>query len=406
VFKTLKRAEYYELMALFFLQGVALAAWFVTLGSVLDAHGMAGLKPWAYACSAVAAFISPLIFGAMADRHASPVKVLRGLALATGAAMALASAAIHYGLNPGVVLGLILLHALCSAPNWSIATAIVFARLQDAKQEFGPVRAMGTLGWMAGCWLVSALGADKTPLAGISGAAVWLLVAGFTFCLPELETPVAVANLKWHERFGLDALTLLRNREHRVVFIATALFAIPIAAFYPYTPANMLALGLTHTSALMSLGQVTEVVSMFCVGALLLKWRLKWIFALGLAAGVVRFALSALDGQFWLLTGVTLHGVSFVFFFITGQIYLEQRVEPAWRARAQALMTLMNSGVGSLVGYLGVGWWFHACVRPMGTGANWPLFWSGITIAVAAVLVFFWVAYPKGDAGKKLEARR
>ena len=397
VFKTLQRAEYFELMGLFFIQGAAMAAWFVPLGTVLDAHGMHHLKPLAFATSALAAFVSPLMFGAMADRHASPVKVLRGLSVATALAMALASAAIHFNLNPWLVLALIQLHAFCTAPNWSIATTSVFARLKDAKKEFGPVRAMGTIGWMAGCWLVSALGADTSAMAGFAGAVVWVLVAGFTFCLPELETPPAATRLTWHERLGLDALTLLRNPEHRVVFITTALYAIPIAAFYPYSPAHMQELGLTHTSAWMSLGQITEIIGMFTVGALLLKWRLKWIFALGLVAGVVRFALSAVNGKYWLLAGVSLHGVSFVYFFITGQIYLEQRVEAAWRARAQALMTLMNNGVGNLIGYLGMGVWFTACGRP--AGANWTLFWSGVSLIVAVVLVFFWGAYPKTSDG-------
>ena len=42
---------------------------------------------------------------------------------------------------------------------------IEFARLADAQKEFGPIRAMATLGWMSGCWLVSALGADAKARA-------------------------------------------------------------------------------------------------------------------------------------------------------------------------------------------------------------------------------------------------
>jgi hypothetical protein len=84
-------------------------------------------------------------------------------------------------------LALIQLHALCSSPTWSISSTIVFARLADAQKEFGPIRAMGTLGWMSGCWLVSALSADTSPLAGYSGAVTWLLVCGFTYFLPVLE---------------------------------------------------------------------------------------------------------------------------------------------------------------------------------------------------------------------------
>ncbi len=70
---------------------------------------------------------------------------------------------------------------------------------------------MATLGWMFGCWLVSALNADTSALAGYSGAVMWLLVGAYTFFLPVLETPKSVEHLTWHERLGLDALTLLKN---------------------------------------------------------------------------------------------------------------------------------------------------------------------------------------------------
>jgi MFS family permease len=391
VLRTIRRAEYAELVALFFIQGAALGMWFVPLSTVLDAHGLHAIKPFAFATSALAAFVSPLIFGAMADRHASPVKVLRGLALATAAAMALASTAIKLSWNPWLVLALIQLHALCSSPTWSISSTIVFARLTDAQKEFGPIRAMATLGWMAGCWLVSVLNADATTLAGYSGALTWVVVAGFTFFLPDLETPKSVLKPTLWQRLGLDALTLLKNPDHRGVFITVALFAIPISGFYPYTPPHLRELGLQRTSAWMTLGQVTEIIAMFMLGGLLLKWRLKWIFACGLSFGVLRFALSAINGQAWLLAGVVLHGCSFTLVFITAQIYLDQRVEAAWRARAQALMALMNGGVGNLIGYLGTGWWFATCARS--TGTQWPIFWGGLAVAVAAVLVYFLAAY-------------
>lgn len=389
--RTLRKAEYLELIALFFIQGAALGMWFVPLSNVLDAHGLHHIKPYAFACSALAAFVSPLIFGAMADRSASPVKVLRGLALATAAAMALATLAIKLGWNPWIVLALVQLHALCSSPTWSISSAIVFARLADAKMEFGPIRAMGTFGWMSGCWVISALNADASVLAGFSGAGVWVIVAGFTYFLPRLETPQSAQHLTWHERLGLDALTLLKHPDHRVIFITVALFAIPLCGFYPFTPPHLRELGFERTSAWMSIGQVTEIIVMFLLGGLLVKCRLKWIIACGLGFGVLRFALSAVNGQGWLLGGVFLHGVSFTLVFITAQIYLEQRVDAAWRTRAQALMALMLSGVGNLIGYLGTGWWFNVCATPDKT--QWSLFWGGLSATVAVVLVYFLAAY-------------
>lgn len=383
--------EYTELTALFLIQGAAMGMWLVPLSTVLDAHGLRAIKPFAFAASAVAAFVSPLFFGAMADRHASPVKVLRWLSLATAAAMALASLAIEQGWNPWLVLALIQLHALCSSPTWSIASSIVFGRLRDAKREFGPIRAVATLGWMAGCWLISALQADASPRAGYNGALTWLVVTAFSFLLPEVDAPKVSGKPTLRERLGLDALTLLRNHDHRVVFITAALFNIPLAAFYPYTPPHLKELGLTHTTAWMTLGQVTEVFAMLFLARLLTNWRLKWILGVGLGFGVLRYALCALNGKGWILLGVALHGCSFTLVFITAQIYLDERVDPGWRTRAQALMSLMTSGVGNLIGYLGVGAWFTANARP--GGENWPVFWGGLAVSVAAVLAYFLLAY-------------
>jgi len=381
-------------MILFFIQASAMAIWFVPLGTILDANGLHLIKPYAYAVNALATVISPLIFGAMADRHVSPARVLRWLATATAIATALVSTAIRGHWNPWLVLLLIQIFSLSYAPMFSISTALVLARLEDANREFGQVRALATLGWMAGAMFISLLGLDRSALAEYLGAVIWALVAIFTYFLPMLEVPASAEHLTWHERLGLDALTLLKDRNTRVVFIASTLFNIPICAFYPYAPTHLHDLGFLHTSAWMSLAQVTELIAMFSLAWLLLHWRLKWIFACGLIFGVLRFALSAMNTNASLLLGVALHGASFVLVFITAQIYLNQRIDTAWRSRAQALLTLMNSGVGNLVGYLGVGWWFDACTREAQT--RWPAFWGALAAFVGCVLMYFLYAY-QGD---------
>jgi len=388
---TLRKAEYAELMILFFIQAAAMAIWFVPLGPILDASGLHQIKPFAFASLALAAFISPLMFGAMADRQVPPAKVLRGLALASSILMAAISTSIHLHWNSWLILGLIQVFYLAYAPMFSISTALVLARLEDAKKEFGPVRALATIGWMCGALLISALSLDRSPFAGYIGAGFWLAVSGFTYFLPTLEVPPAAAHLAWHERLGLDALKLLKDRDTRVVFITTTLFTIPLCAFYPYAPTHLHDLGFAHTSAWMSLGQVTEIVAMFGLAWLLLNWRLKWIFACGLGFGVARFAFSALNTDESLVFGITLHGASFVLVFITAQIFLDQQIDPAWRTRAQALMTLMNNGVGNLIGYLGSGWWFNSCTTD--TGTRWPLFWGGLSATVVVVLIYFLTAY-------------
>jgi MFS family permease len=391
VLTTLHKAEYAELMILFFIQAAAMAIWFVPLGPILDAHGMHAIKPYAFAANALASFVSPLMFGAMADRHVPPAKVLRWLAFATAVTMTVISTTIKDGWNPWLVLALIQIFSLSYAPMFSISTALVLARLEDAKKEFGSVRALATVGWMCGALLIGALSLDRSAFAGYVGAGFWLLVAGFTYFLPALEIPKSAEHLSWHERLGLDALTLLRDRDTRVVFITTTLFNIPLAAFYPYAPTHLHDLGFAHTSAWMSLAQVTEIIAMFSLAWLLYNWRLKWIFACGLALGVVRFALSAMNTKDSLLFGVALHGASFVLVFITAQIYLNHRIDSAWRTRAQALLTLLNGGVGNLIGYLGSGWWFNACTQTNQT--HWPIFWGALAAVVGAVMIYFLAAY-------------
>src|SRR4051794_27475889 len=166
---------------------MALGVWIVPLSAVLKAHQLQGIRSYAFAASALAAFISPLIFGAMADRHASPVKVLRWLSAASAATLFIVASAIQAGWPGGLILLFIQIYALCSAPTASISTAIIFSRLGDARNQFGPVRAAATVGWMGGCWLVSALHADASTLSQYVGAAIWLLVVGFTFLLPTVK---------------------------------------------------------------------------------------------------------------------------------------------------------------------------------------------------------------------------
>lgn len=384
-------SEYAELAALFFIHAMAMGMWFVPLATVLPAYGYGDIKSMVFATSGVAAFVSPLIFGAVADRHFAPVRVLRWLSFATATAMALATTAISHHWGKWAVLALCQLHALCSAPTWSLSTTIVLARLGNAKREFGPIRAMATLGWMVGCWIIGWMSADRSSLAGYGGAVVWVIMTLFTFALPVVNPPAQTERLTWSQRLGLDAWSLLRNRDDRVVFITAAVFNMPLCAFYQFTPVHLQQLGLVKTSSWMTLGQVTEIIAMLGLAGLLTRFRLKYVFLTGIGIAFLRYAFSALDGKHWLLLGVTLHGFAFTLFFITAQLYMEQRIDSAYRARAQALLQFMLGGVGNLVGYLGTELWFQKAT--VGGVTRWPLFWSGLAGAVALIFVLFALIY-------------
>ncbi len=372
--------------------------WAVPLANVFAAYERAHLVPWVLATSAVAAFISPLFVGALADQKLSPTLLLRWLALATGAALALTCTSLALKWNDGLVLLCAQVQALVATPVWSIAGSIIFSQLQDAKKQFGPLRACATIGWMVGCWIVSfVLHADASLLAGFTAAGLWLLVMGLTWTLPIITPGDLQEHRSFRQILGLDALDLLKHRDHRVVFITAALYSIPLAAFYPYTARHLKDLGVQNVSAVISLAQTTEILTMVFLAGVLALFRLKWVFLTGIGVCALRYGLNSLDTLPWVMIGTTLHGLAYTLYFITTQIYLEERIDPKWRVRAQALLYLLMSGVGNLIGYLGGGWWHAFCTHSSIT--NWPKFWLGETILTTAVCVFFALAY-KGRTAK------
>ncbi|MEQ1859442.1 MAG: MFS transporter [Chthoniobacteraceae bacterium] len=382
-------APRWKLATLFFLSGAALGMWNVNFGNVLRTHGLEHIIGYAYACSGIAAFISPLAVGALADQAVSPLRLVRWLAMMTAGALVLMFTAIERGWGVGPVLALALVQAICAAPLFGLCTSIVMAELRDAGREFGPLRSLATFGWMAAGWIVSfVLNADASTVSGYAGAVAWIVTALFTYALPALP-PTARTGPR--DAFGFSALALFRDPNHRVVFLAAALYNIPMAAFYPFTPIHLTHLGVDHATAVMGIGQISELISMFLLAGLIARLRLKRVFLVGVGFGVLRFALCALDTKAWLIAGIALHGFAFTLFFITAQIYLEQRVDPAMRARAQALFSVMLTGVGSFIGFLSNGWWRNACATPLGT--DWPRFWFGVSGAAALVGVWFAVSY-------------
>ncbi|MBL8892890.1 MAG: MFS transporter [Planctomycetaceae bacterium] len=388
-----------ELMGMLFLHGMAMAAWFVPMASILDAANLDSIKPFAFAASALATILSPLFFGALADRSVPPIIVLRWVTLVTAAFASLVAIAIHQQLPSIVILLLLQVQAIFAAPTSSLSGAIVFARLGTGQTRFGAIRSLGTIGWIVGCWATSLLSLDQNPNAFFLSAGLWCGLFGFTWFLPSIprssgtseENRSPRTRMSLRQRLGLDALGLLRDSNHRVVYITAALLAIPFAAFYPYTPRLLADLNFERISAWMSLGQASEVLMLLFMAQVLHRHGFKRIVCTGIFLGVVRYSLYAVSEPLAVLSGVALHGMVFTFTYISTQIYLAERIDPAWQVRAQALLSFMSGGVGNLIGYLAVGGWLTACDGK--DGRAWPMYWGVLACAVLTVFIYFTISF-------------
>jgi len=205
---------------------MATSMWLVPLSRILNAQGFGKLSPYAYGTFALAAFFSPLIFGAMADRQTSPSRVMRWLATISGLTLIPATLSIYYGWPSAIVLLLLQIYAITRRQTTSLASTIVFSRLRDSQRQFGPLRAIATFGWMCGCWLISAVNIDASPNVGYIVAIAWFVLAAFTLLLPHVAPPTG-GPMTFRQRMGWDALVLLNNHDHRIVFLTVALFLHP-----------------------------------------------------------------------------------------------------------------------------------------------------------------------------------
>ena len=382
--------------AMFFIQAHAIALWYVPFSGVLKSYGYEEIVPEAFALTGVAAFISPMLAGALADQHTSPTRILRILAIGIATTLALTFHGIAVGWSGSVILGLFLFQQLWAAPAWSIANTIILNSLDNPEQNFGPIRVWATYGWMvAGLLIGFVLNLDGNIATGYAGAVAWLGVAAFTLFIPNFRPQSKKERPRLKDLLGLETFRLLRIPRNRAVFLTAGLLTIPVAAFCPFVPLQLQDIGLERTSGIMALGQITEAAAMYLLSPMLGRFGLRNLLLAAIAASLLRYEFFALNQPLALIIGVLLHGVCFTFFFIPAQIYIEQHVPKAMRFRAQAMMTLLVGGCGNLIGFMGCGWLRKHCVTAEGT-TDWPVYWTLLNTAILAALGYFLWEWRKG----------
>ncbi len=385
----------------FFLISVAPGLWMTSLPNTLKAQGAEWVLPFAFAASPIAALISPLIFGSMADYRFSAQKLLGVLSLAGAVFLGLAFYALYAGWGPWAYLAFQLMNALISAPMWALLSTVALANLEQPEKMFPLYRLWGTIGWIVAGLMVSLFTLDSSPLAGMAAAGVRVLAGLACLMMPATLPMGERAQSKswlgnWRSYCGLDALVLFKDPSLRVFLITSVLFAVPLAAFYMYAPIQLKEMGDGHPVASMTIGQFTEIIAMLMLSGLMAKGRLRWVLIAAIGFALVRYLLFALAGWTeslpWMWLGIAMHGPCYTFYSVTGQILVNRRVTPGLRNQAQALLGTLSNGIGGLTGSLFCGLYYQ---KTIGLVSGWVFFWSGLAMMVFACGVYFYTRYER-----------
>lgn len=388
--KQYKKGTFPLLWVVFFFHGMAPGFWVPSLTNVLKAQGLESWVAWAFAVPPIASLISPLVGGALADERMSAQKLMGWSSLLGAVSIVFAFGVLDLGWNPVWFLIGLAVYALVSGPTWGLMATISLTHLTHGERHYPMVRVGATFGWMGAGFLISyVLHSDDTLVSGYA-AGVTRVVAGLlAFYLPS--TPPLGLGKSWKSALGLGGFKLFKNRDHAVLFSVTGLYSVPLVAFYMYSAELFKALGNKAPTASVSVAQWSEVVAMFLLGAMMVKYRLKTLLMWGLGLSVLRYAMSGYAGLSgvisWHFAGVALHGVCYTIYFVTAQVYLDRRVDPAMRGQAQGLLGLMSSGIGPLVGAFFCGWLRVVCVDDAGNG--WEIFWW----VLAGIIGVCWGAF-------------
>src|SRR5258708_9789873 len=104
----------------------------------------------------------------------------------------------------------------------------------------------------------------------------------------------------------------------------------------------------------MSFGEWSELLFMLALPWFFKRIGVKYTMMLGMLAWVLRylaFGAGNTGSLEWLLyAGIIMHGICYDFFFVTGQVYVDQKAPPALRAAAQGLITFITYGIGMFIG--------------------------------------------------------
>ena len=386
-----------KLSVMMFLEYFVWGAWYVTMGTWLGSLGFSGEQiGLTYGTTALAAMISPFFVGMIADRFFATQRLLAVLHVAGGIALFYASTQVAFW----PLYAAVLVHTLFYMPTLALTNSLSFRQMRDPGREFPPVRVLGTIGWIIAGLVVGTLGVEATGRPMQLAAAGSIALAIFCLLLPHTP-PQATGRVRVRQVLGLDALQLMKDRSFAVFVIGSFLVCIPLQFYYAFANPFLNAIGVTNAAGKMTMGQMSELVFMLLMPWFFRRLGVKQMLLVGMAAWVARYVLFAYGNNgalVWMLySGILLHGICYDFFFVTGQIYVDQKAAAHVRAAAQGFITFVTYGVGMLIGSWLSGRVVDAYALPGGAGHDWQGIWLVPAGMAAVVLVLFALFFRSAD---------
>jgi nucleoside transporter len=388
----------FRLSLMMFLQFFVWGAWFVTIGVYLrQGVGFEAGIGTAYSVGPVAAMIAPVFLGLIADRL-FPTQVVLGVLHLVGAVlMWLVPWAVQQELagHAGWFFWVLLGYMLCYMPTLGLTNTLAMRNVRNSEREFPVIRVFGTIGWIVAGFVVgTVLKADATALPLKIAAGASLVLGLYSFFLPHTPPLKEQQPMRLSQALGLEALGMLRDRNFLIFAIASLLICVPLQAYYAYAATFVTDVGFASAAGVMFWGQVSEIFFMLIIPLLFRRLGVKWMLAIGMACWVLRYVLFATGApdsvRLMILLGILLHGICYDFFFVTGQIYTDQKAPPAIRGQAQGLLVLLTQGVGMYGGAVLNNLLFG---RTVTGGADvlqqWASFWWLPAAMAGGILVLF-----------------
>lgn len=380
----------------------ALGVWFVPLGVYMSKSlRFDGIIGAAYGMFGLATIASTLFVGMIADRYFASQRLI--------SALLICSAISIFGLSlvkesQSLFLTFVLLHCLFAAAAAPVCMSMAFSNLDDPKNEFPAVRVWGTIGWIFSGLLVGLWpGSAKTVIPMYLACAAYLFAGIYALTLPHTPPkgqaePMGVAGF-----FGLDIMRGKRDRVLWIFIFCLILVAIP-KKFYDSLMNNFLVeKGVSlqlfghvlESTAVLTLGQIVEALTLLMLPLVTSKIGIKWVMVVGMAAWGIRFMLFAFGFEgdhaisWMVILGILLHGFCYDFFFVSAQIWFDQRFAPEQRARAQSFFWFVLNGVGVIIGANIAGATLRKLSEENGQ-RDWQSIWSvpaGIMLFVGVIFI-------------------